>query len=96
MTPVKAIGLCVLFAALLGLYANMIGAAQAKNTIGQRGSAVGHTASRGSPQSDHQWSADPERGWVLKDESDGANDRRVTTKRNHSGKEQTNDKGKKF
>ena len=96
MTAVKAIALSVLFAALLGLYTNKIGAAQAKHTLGQRSGAIEHTASRGSPQRDHQWSADPERGWVLRDEHDGANDRRATTKRNHSNKAQGNGKGKKF
>ncbi len=95
MTSVKPIAFWVLVASL-GLYTITAVAAQAKHTLGQRSGAIGHTASRGSPQRDHQWSADPERGWVLKDESDRENDRRATTKRNHSSKEQGTGKGKKF
>jgi len=95
MSSLVAITLCVLFNAL-SLYANSVDAAQAKHRPVQRGGSVGNTVSGGSAQSQHQWSADPERGWVRRDEPDRENDRRAPTERHQPSRDRSKGKGKKF
>jgi hypothetical protein len=48
-----------------------------------------------SERGNHQWSADPERGWVRGDESHGEQDRRSATKRQNQNRAQQNARGKK-
>ena len=97
MKSAKVAALLVLCAALLSIGTTSGGAAQAKYSPGQRGGqAAQQMSSKGSAQSSHQWSADPERGWVRGDETHGANDERSATKRRNQSRAQANDKGKKF
>lgn len=87
----------LLLNALLSVGTTSGGAAQAKYSPSQRaGQAAQQMSSKGSAQSNHQWSADPERGWVRGDEAHGANDQRSATKRRSQSKAQANGKGKKF
>jgi hypothetical protein len=93
----KATALFVLFNALLSVGASSSGAAQARHIPSQRaGQAAQQMSSKGAAQSHHQWSADPERGWVRGDDADAANERRSATKRHQQDRDQTQGKGKKF
>lgn len=97
MKSAKVAALLVLFNALLSIGTTLGGAAQAKHSPSQRaGHTTGQTSSKGSAHGNHQWSADPERGWVRGDEAHGANDQRSATKRKNQSRAQSNDKRKKF
>ena len=97
MKSANIVALFVLFNALLSMGITSSRAAQAKYSPGQRaGQAAQQMSSKGSAHSNHQWSADPERGWVRGDETHGANDERSATKRRNQSRAQANDKGKKF
>jgi len=97
MKSAKVAAQFLLLNALLSVGTTSGGAAQAKHSSSQRGGqAAGQTSSKGSAQSNHQWSADPERGWVRGDEAHGANDQRSATKRQKQSRAQPNDKGKKL
>lgn len=98
MKSANIIAVFVLFNALLSTDASSSRAAQAKDSRGQRGShqEAAPMSSKGSTYGNHQWSADPERGWVRGDESHGPNDQRSTTKRRGPSKAQQNEKGKKL
>ena len=97
MKSAKVATLFVLINALLSVGATTASAAQAKHIPSQRaGQSAQQMSSKGSAQNHHQWSADPERGWVRGDEVDGTNERRSATKRGNQSKYRSNDKGKKF
>ena len=97
MKSAKVAALLVLCTALLNIGTTSGGAAQAKYSPGQRGGqAAQQMSSKGSAQSNHRWSADPERGWVRGDETHEANDQGTGNKRRNQSRAQANDKGKKF
>ena len=97
MKSAKVAALLVLCTALLSIGTTSGGAAQAKYSPGQRGGqAAQQMSSKGSAQSNHQWSADPERGWVRGDEANSANDQQAANKRRNQSRAQSNDQGKKF
>jgi len=86
MISPKLVTLWVLFHALLSLSEALGNAAQPQHSAGQRGgSAATHRNSPGSTQGKHQWSADPERGWVRRDETHEANHPRSTPKQRNQG-----------
>ena len=95
MKSAKFAALLVLLNGWLSVGANPSSAAQAKHSPGQRsGQAASQMSTKGSPQANDQWSADPERGWVRGDEARGSKDQRA------SARQRTQDKakqhGKKF
>ena len=92
-----ATALFVLFNALPSLSASSSEAAQARHIPSQRaGQAAQQMSSKGTAQNHHQWSADPERGWVRRDDADAASERRSATKRHHLDRDQTRGNGKKY
>jgi hypothetical protein len=96
MKSAKLAALLVILNALLSIGTTSGGAAQAKHSPSQRGGqAAQQMNSRGSQHRNHQWSADPERGWVRGDEAHGTNDRRSATKRKNQNNAQQTDRGKK-
>jgi len=97
MKSANIIAVFLLFNALLGIDVRSSLAAQARDSRGQRtGRAAPQMSSNGSADSNHQWFADPERGWVRGDESHGANDQGSANKRRNQSRAQSNNKGKKF
>jgi hypothetical protein len=89
MKSAKVAAQFLLLNALLSIGTTSGGAAQAKHSPSQRGGqAAQQTNSRGSQHRNHQWSADPERGWVRGDANHGANDQRSVTKRQNKNKAQ--------
>jgi hypothetical protein len=97
MKSAKLAALLVILNALLSIGTTSGGAAQAKHSPSQRGGqAAGQMSSKGSAHGNHQWSADPERGWVRGDESHGEKDRRSATKRQNQSRAQPKERGKKF
>ena len=95
MKSAKVAAQFLLINALLSIGTTSGGAAQAKHAPSQRGGqAAQQMNSRGSQQRNHEWSADPERGWVRGDENHGANDQRSVTKRQNKNKAQQFDRAK--
>ena len=64
-------------AALIGTFSGpAFGAAAGKGSVNQRGGkAVEQMSTKGSLNSNAQWSADPDRGWVRADERHKLNER---------------------
>jgi len=97
MKSAKVAAVLVLFNALLSIGTASGSAAQAKYSPSQRGGQVAaQMSSKGSAHGNHQWSADPDRGWVRGDEAHSGNDQRSATKRKNQNRAQQNDRGKKF
>ena len=72
-------------------------AAQAHGAGGnQGGRAMGHMASRAAANSNAQWSADPQRGWVRAEERKGMKGARSRPTQRAQAKAKQDDKGKKF
>jgi hypothetical protein len=97
MKSAKVVAVSLLLNAFVGIGTTSGGAAKASYSPGQRaGQAAQQMSSKGSAHSNHQWSADPERGWVRGDEVHGSNEQRSETKRRNQSKSQSKDKGKRF
>ena len=97
MKSAKFAALLVLLHGWLSVGASPSSAAEAKHSPGQRGGQVASQMStKGSPQANDQWSADPERGWVRGDEARGSKDQRASARQRTQDKAKQNDKGKKF
>lgn len=97
MKSSKVVAVSLLLNAFVGIGTTSGGAAKAKYSPGQRaGQAAQQMSSKGSAHSNHQWSADPERGWVRGDDAHGADDQRAASKGRNQSRAQSHDKGKKF
>ena len=97
MPSAKYAAWLVLLNAWLSVGATVSGAAQAKHAPSQRGGqAASHMSTKGSANSNAQWSADPERGWVRAEERHSTNDPRTGVQQRSQKKAKQNDKGKKF
>ena len=83
----------VLMAVLLGDFtAGALAAAAGKGGVNQRGGrAVERMSAKGAANSNAQWSADPDRGWVRADEHHKLKEK---TGSSNSVKNQENQKGK--
>lgn len=69
-------------------------AAQAKNFPSQRGGkADSHMSAKGSANSNPQWSADPERGWVRAEERHEINEVRDDMRQRSQSKVRKNGRG---
>jgi hypothetical protein len=69
-------------------------AAQAKNFPSQRGGkADSHMSAKGSANSNPQWSADPERGWVRAEERHELNEERDAVRKRNQSKVGKNRRG---
>ena len=96
MKSAKIAAQFLLLNALLSIGTSSGGAAQAKYSPGQRGGqAAGQMSSKGSTHGNHQWSADPERGWVRGDEARGSKDQRASARQRSQDKAKQQDRGKK-
>ena len=96
MKSAKVAAQFLLLNALLSVGATSGSAAQAKHSPSQRaGQVAGQMSAKRSERGNHQWSADPERGWVRGDEAHGANDQRSATKRQNKNRAQQNAREKK-
>ena len=70
----------ILTASLLCLSSSLANAQQAKGGGSNReGRAASHMSSRGSENTNAQWSADPERGWLRAEERHELHERRHTS-----------------
>ncbi len=95
MKSAKVAAQFLLLNALLSSGITSGGAAQAKHSPSQRGGqAAQQMNSGGSQNRNHQWSADPERGWVRGDDNHDVNDQRSVTKRQNKNKTQQIDRKK--
>lgn len=84
-----AIAIVTLTALLGSVTGSALAAEGAKGRANQRGGTVGeHRSGKGSWNSNTQWSADPERGWVR------ANERRPSREKNGSAERGKQNKGK--
>jgi hypothetical protein len=91
-----ATALFVLCNALPTLSESSSEAAQARHIPSQRAGQTAHQmTSKGAAQNHQQWSADPERGWVRRDNAESAYERRSASKRHQQDRDQTRGKGKK-
>ena len=68
MRPADAIAVMIWAALLSGFAGSAFGAAAGNGTANQRGKAAEHLSERGRANSNAEWSADPDRGWVRADE----------------------------
>ena len=81
---------------LVGLPAH-VEAAQGHGTGGNHGGrAMGHMAGKAAANSNAQWSADPERGWIRAAERKGTKDQRRRSTQRTQAKAKHDEKGKKF
>ena len=72
-------------------------AAQAHGAGGNHGGrAMGHMAGKAAANSNAQWSADPERGWIRAEERKGLKDQRRRSTQRTEAKAKHEDKGKNF
>lgn len=67
MKPTKLVVSIILATALLPNWPTKASAAAAAKQVQRGGKAVDHMSERGSANTNAQWSADPERGWVRAD-----------------------------
>ena len=97
MNSANYIALLVIVSSLLGASATLSDAAQAHGIAGQRGGrASTHLSGKAAANTNGQWSADPERGWVRAEERKGLKDQRGGSTQRAQRKAQQKDKGKKF
>jgi hypothetical protein len=90
----------VIFSALLRCFTSaVVEAGQEKTAPSNRGGkASAHTSGKGIENSNAQWSADPEKGWVRADERHKLRDERHSTeksKKNGGKPKDQNTKGKR-
>jgi hypothetical protein len=67
MKPTKLVVSIILATALLPNWPTKASAAAAAKQVQRGGKAPDHMSERGSTNTNAQWSADPERGWVRAD-----------------------------
>jgi hypothetical protein len=67
MKPTKLVVSIILATALLPNWPTKASAAAAAKQVQRGGKAADHMSERGSTNTNAQWSADPERGWVRAD-----------------------------
>ena len=97
MKSVNYTALVLIVFGLTGASAEPSDAAQANGIAGQRGGrAAAHLSGKAAVNTNGQWSADPERGWVRAEERKRFKDQRVGSTQRTQGKAKQNDKGKKF
>jgi len=95
MEPVKFIIVAAIAGALLSSASDTAG----KNNASQRGgNAAVHMSSKGSANTNAQWSADPEKGWVRASERHELQQKNGSSGKanENKGKQKGKDKGKKF
>ena len=100
MKPVKFIIVAAIAGALVSSASDTAMAASAgKNNASQHGgNAAEHMSSKGSGNTNAQWSADPEKGWVRASERHELQQKNGSSGKanENKGKQKGKDKGKKF
>jgi hypothetical protein len=96
MRPAPAIAVASL-AALLSVFAGpAFGAAAGKGVGSQRGKAAEQMSERGRANSNAQWSADPDRGWVRADERHRLREKSDAPEKHNNGPKKAKEKTKKL
>ncbi len=94
----RAIALMTLTALLGSATSSTLAAGAGKGGTNQRGGKAGeHRSGKGSENSNAQWSADPERGWVRANERHRLHDNNDSAERGkqNNGKQKSKGKAKK-
>ena len=80
-----------------GLFAFAVSssAASAEKTNQRGGKAADHMSSQGARNTNAQWSADPEKGWVRSDERHQQHDKEHPTSEAQRGNDKAKGKGKR-
>jgi hypothetical protein len=96
--PTHLFAVIFLAALLINVTPSAFGAAAGKGRVNPRGGRAGERMSeKGAANTNAQWSADPDRGWVRADERHKLNEKPGSSKagKNHD-KQKGKEKGKKF
>ena len=98
MRSVRAIGILVLIALPSVIPDMSLGAAAGKGAGTSRGKGAEHMREPGRTNSNAQWSADPERGWVRADERHRPREKSepVEPAKTNSGQQKSQGKSRKF
>ena len=92
MRAVQAIGVASLAALLSVCAAPAFGAGAGNGAGSQRGKALEQMSERGRTNSNAQWSADPDRGWVRADERHRLREKNDAPEKHNNGQKRA--KGK--
>ena len=96
MRPADAIAVMIWAALLSGFAGSAFGAAAGNGTANQRGKAAEHLSERGRANSNAQWSADPDRGWVRADERHRLREKSDTPEKHNNGQKKATGKTRKL
>lgn len=97
MKSANGIARLLIVSSLLAASAKLSDAAQAHGSAGQRGGrAATPMSGKAAANTNGQWSADPERGWVRAEERKELKDQRVGSTQRTQRKAKQSEKGKKF
>jgi hypothetical protein len=94
MKPPKSWVAVIAFGGLFS-FAVSSSAAPAGRTNPRGGKAAEHMSSQGTRNTNAQWSADPEKGWVRSDERNQQHDKEHPTNEVQRGNDKAKGKGKK-
>jgi hypothetical protein len=94
MKPPKSLVVVIAFGGLFAL-AVPSSAAAAGKTDQRGGKAAEHMSSQGARNTNAQWSADPEKGWVRSDERHQQRDKEHPANEARRGNDKVKGKGKK-
>jgi len=88
----------MLHALLLNLPASAVAAGSGKNGSSQRGGKAAEHSDKGTFNSNAQWSADPDKGWVRADERHKMHEKNGSPEEGHqhNGKSKSKGKANKF
>jgi hypothetical protein len=93
MKPIKYIAIFGVLHALTISESNYSAQAEGKEQTSRRGGQANtHMSAKGQDNTNAQWSADPERGWVRADERQDANQQKQKTKEKKTRDKQTNER----
>jgi hypothetical protein len=93
MKPCKYVTMVLLLSALNFFAGHFIAdAAQDKKHSRAGGQAESHMSNKGSTNTNAQWKADPERGWVRADERHEQHEKNQSNKKQNQGKRKGQDK----
>ena len=85
----------MIHALLLNLPASAVAAGSGKNGSSQRGGkAAEHMSDKGTFNSNAQWSADPDKGWVRRDERHKMHEKNASPEEDHQHNGKSKGKGK--
>ncbi|HXF77174.1 MAG TPA: hypothetical protein VNN13_13825 [Methylomirabilota bacterium] len=86
----------ILFVGALGASAASPAMAEGKGNDRRGGKAAAHMSSKGAANTNAQWSADPEKGWVRANERHELHKSKASSPKANPGKAKQKGKGKEF